>query len=89
MELQLVSIVMIIDQPIKKWFVSNTGEDKHFKSILKSISWRMVGTIDTMVISYFVTGQLKMAISIGSIEVVTKVALYYFHERAWEKATKS
>jgi len=89
LELQLVSIVMIIDQPIKKWFVSNTGEDKHFKSILKSISWRMVGTIDTMVISYFVTGQLKMAISIGSIEVVTKVALYYFHERAWEKATKS
>jgi uncharacterized membrane protein len=79
---------MIIDQPIKKWFVSNTGEDKHFKSILKSISWRIVGTMDTMVIAYFVTGQLKMAVSIGSIEVVSKVILYYFHERAWEKATK-
>jgi len=41
-----------------------------------------------MVIAYFVTGQLKMAVSIGSIEVVSKVILYYFHERAWEKATK-
>lgn len=80
---------MLLDQPIKKWFVGNAGEDKHFKSILKSISWRMVGTIDTMVIAYFVTGQLKMAISIGSIEVVSKIILYYFHERAWEKATKS
>jgi len=41
-----------------------------------------------MVISFFVTGQLVMAISIGSIEVVTKIILYYLHERAWESATK-
>jgi uncharacterized membrane protein len=78
---------MIIDQPIN-WFVSNPGKDKHFKSILKSISWQIVGTLDILLISYL-TGELKIAISIGSIEVVPKVALYYFHEPAWAKATKS
>lgn len=79
---------MIIDQPIKKWFVSNSGRDSNVKSLLKSVSWRIVGTIDTMVISYIVTGQLKMALSIGSIEVVSKILLYYLHERAWERATE-
>jgi len=38
-----------------------------------------------MIISYFVTGNLVMAVSIGSIEVITKMILYYFHERAWNK----
>jgi uncharacterized membrane protein len=79
---------MILDQPLKKWFVNNKGQDTNVKSFVKSISWRVVGTIDTMVISFFVTGQLVMALSIGSIEVVTKIALYYLHERAWEGATK-
>ncbi|WP_194776382.1 DUF2061 domain-containing protein [Pararhodonellum marinum] len=78
---------MILDQPIKKWFVDHTGKDSNFKSFLKSVSWRMVGTMDTIVISYFITGQIKMAVSIGSIEVISKILLYYLHERAWEKAT--
>ncbi|NLR92600.1 DUF2061 domain-containing protein [Flammeovirga agarivorans] len=56
-------------------------------SVAKSVSWRMVGTIDTMVISYFITGELTMAISIGSVEVFSKMVLYYFHERIWEKFT--
>ncbi|MGY6520955.1 MAG: DUF2061 domain-containing protein [Mongoliitalea sp.] len=79
---------MILDQPIKRWFINKKGQDSNIKSFLKSISWRIVGTLDTMVISYFVTGELMMAISIGSIEVITKIALYYLHERAWEAATK-
>jgi uncharacterized membrane protein len=79
---------MILDQPIKKWFVNSNGQDSNIKSFLKSVSWRIVGTIDTMVISYIVTGQLIMAVSIGSIEVVTKIALYYLHERAWEGISK-
>ncbi len=57
--------------------------DKPIKSFLKALSWRVVGTIDTMVISYFITGHLTMAISIGSAEVITKTVLYYFHERLW------
>ena len=59
--------------------------EKPYRSVVKAISWRTVGTIDTIIVSYFITGNLIMAASIGSIEVVTKMALYYFHERAWNK----
>jgi len=57
--------------------------DKPIKSIMKSISWRIVGTLDTMIISYLITGKITLALSIGSIEVLTKTILYYFHERLW------
>lgn len=57
--------------------------DKPIKSIMKSVSWRIVGTLDTMIISYFITGKLTLALSIGSVEVLTKTVLYYFHERLW------
>ena len=57
--------------------------DKPIKSIMKSVSWRIVGTLDTMVISYFITGRVTIALSIGSVEVLTKTLLYYFHERLW------
>ena len=59
--------------------------EKPYRSVVKAISWRTVGTLDTMIVSYFVTGSLVMAASIGTIEVITKMALYYFHERAWNK----
>ena len=62
--------------------VSNL-EDKPIKSLLKSVSWRIVGTIDTMVISFLITGKITVALSIGSVEVLTKTILYYFHERLW------
>ena len=57
--------------------------DKPIKSLMKSVSWRIVGTIDTMIISYFITGKVTIAVSIGSVEVITKTILYYFHERLW------
>lgn len=60
----------------------------HRVSVLKAISWRVVGTIDTMVISYILTGNIKIAVGIGSIEVVSKMILYYLHERVWGKITK-
>ncbi|MCG3668569.1 DUF2061 domain-containing protein [Aliarcobacter butzleri] len=59
--------------------------EKPYRSVVKAVSWRTVGTLDTMIVSYFVTGNLIMAASIGSIEVITKMALYYFHERVWNK----
>ena len=60
-------------------------KEKAYRSILKTISWRTVGTLDTIIIAYFITGDLTMAASIGSIELFTKMLLYYFHERAWNK----
>jgi len=59
--------------------------EKAYRSVAKTVSWRTVGTLDTVIISYFITGDLTMAASIGSIELFTKMILYYFHERAWNK----
>ena len=59
--------------------------EKPYRSVAKAISWRTVGTLDTIIVSYFITGNLVMAASIGTIEVITKMILYYFHERAWNK----
>ena len=59
-------------------------KDKRWRSIAKAASWRATGTVDTILISWLITGHLKMALSIGLVEVFTKMVLYYFHERAWE-----
>src|SRR5688572_19936864 len=57
--------------------------ESHFRSIIKGISWRIVGTVDTIVLSFILTGQINTALKIGFSEIVTKVLLYYLHERAW------
>ncbi|NER16167.1 DUF2061 domain-containing protein [Spongiivirga citrea] len=57
-------------------------------SLLKTISWRIIGTLDTMIISYLLTGDMKIAFGIGGIEVVSKMVLYYFHERIWNKVKR-
>jgi uncharacterized membrane protein len=57
--------------------------DTHSRSFAKAISWRITGTIDTMLISLVITQSIKLAVSIGFTEVVTKSLLYYAHERAW------
>jgi len=54
----------------------------------KAISWRVLGTLDTMAIGWFVTGDPLIGVSIGAIEVFTKLFLYYGHERAWYKFSK-
>ncbi len=71
--------------PVKEEKKGINGRE-HLFSFLKGVSWRVVGTIDTIIISYFVTGKIHLALSIGSIEVFTKIALFYFHDRAWELA---
>lgn len=57
--------------------------ESHFRSIIKGISWRVVGTIDTITLSFILTGHIVTALKIGFTEVITKVALYYVHERVW------
>jgi uncharacterized membrane protein len=59
--------------------------DSHKKSILKAISWRATGTADTFIISWFITGEPLLATGIAATEVLTKVVLYYLHERVWSK----
>ena len=59
--------------------------EKRNRSILKAISWRVTGSLDTMLVSYIITGNIKIAASIGVVEILTKTLLYYFHERAWDR----
>jgi uncharacterized membrane protein len=59
--------------------------DTRSRSLAKAISWRITGSIDTMVLSFLITGSMKFAAAIGLTEVVTKSVLYYLHERAWLK----
>lgn len=59
--------------------------DEHKRSVAKAISWRITGTLDTFIISFIITGTLKMAGAIAATEVITKIALYYFHERVWDR----
>lgn len=59
------------------------------RHIAKSITWRIVGTLDTMVLSWFITGNPITGLKIGLFEVVTKMALYYFHERVWYRINLS
>ena len=59
------------------------GTDTVKRSILKAISWRIIGTLDTILIAWILTDKMVVAISIGSIELVSKMMLYFFHERLW------
>lgn len=59
--------------------------DKHYRSIVKAISWRVTGSIDTMVITFLITGKWTFALAVSGVELFTKVGLYYVHERVWEK----
>ncbi|MFD2099363.1 DUF2061 domain-containing protein [Flagellimonas iocasae] len=80
---------MIADQLVvnnkeeRATFEKDKASESPKRSIAKSISWRIVGTIDTIIISWIVTGTLSLAFSIGLVELVTKMVLYFFHERVW------
>ncbi len=55
------------------------------RSVVKTISWRTLATLTTAIIVYILTGELLLAVSVGSIEVIAKIVLYFFHERTWNK----
>jgi len=77
---------MIIDGVLNmksKKSVEDTSEEKIKRSIAKTVSWRVIGTLDTILISWLITGTIALALSIGAIELVSKMILYFFHERAW------
>ena len=59
------------------------GREAHSRSMAKAISWRILGSLDTFLLSWLFTSSIKAAGAIALTEVLTKMALYYFHERAW------
>ena len=60
-------------------------KDARLRSLAKAVSWRFVGSLDTLILSYLVTGNLGWAGSIVGLEAFTKVALFYLHERVWRR----
>lgn len=63
--------------------------NSHIRHITKAITWRVLGTLDTILLSWLITGNALTGVKIGLAEVVTKMVLYYFHERAWFKINLS
>lgn len=55
------------------------------RHIAKTITWRIIGTLDTLLLSWLISGDLSVGLQIGGLELVTKMLLYYFHERLWFK----
>ena len=76
------------------WYSVNWISSNQLRHIIKTISWRLIGAIDTIllvfIVIYFTTGTFKrapeVAISIFSIEIITKMVLYYLHERIWYRS---
>ncbi|KAA3621223.1 MAG: DUF2061 domain-containing protein [Bacteroidetes bacterium] len=76
---------MILNQVVNndRDFVTDKVSERPVRSIVKSISWRILGTMDTIIISWLITGTLRLAFSIGAVELISKMILYFFHERIW------
>ena len=58
----------------------NIDKKRHF---LKTISWRIIGTLDTLLLGWIISGSLRVGAAIGGAEMVSKMILYYMHERLW------
>jgi uncharacterized membrane protein len=63
-----------------RWF---HGFEAHRRSISKAVTWRTMASFDTFLVSFIVTGRIGIAGSIAGVEFITKIALYYLHERIW------
>ncbi len=59
------------------------GREAHSRSLAKAVSWRVLGSVDTFLLSLLFTSSVKAAGAIALSEVLTKMVLYYLHERAW------
>ena len=64
------------------WYKSKVKSSNR-RHILKTFSWRAVGTLDTIVLSWIITGNPLTGIKIGGAEIITKMLLYYGHEKLW------
>jgi uncharacterized membrane protein len=58
-------------------------QEKRKRHIAKAITWRVTASTTTALIAWVVTGSIKLGLLVGGFESIAKIALYYFHERAW------
>ena len=64
------------------WFNSSII-DSNKRHIVKTFSWRGIGTLDTILFGWLITGNSLTGLKIGGIEMISKMLLYYAHERLW------
>ena len=74
----------------RTWFKINLSKDgimqeSRKRHIAKTVTWRIIGTLDTMILAWIISGDPLTGLKIGLAEVITKMTLYYFHERTWYK----
>jgi len=74
------------------WIRVNLDKNKELKEsrlrhIIKTITWRLIGTIDTILLSWLISGDVFTGLKIGGAELATKPILYYLHERVWYKSS--
>ena len=67
--------------------LTNAPRESNLRSIVKAVSWRAWGTLDTIVLSYIITGTAHTALAIGGLELITKIVWFWLHERLWNKIT--
>ncbi|HJM18704.1 MAG TPA: DUF2061 domain-containing protein [Candidatus Thalassarchaeaceae archaeon] len=63
--------------------IPGTGHANRTRSLTKTLTWRLIATTDTVIITRLVTGSWAAGAIVGGAEVFTKMILYYFHERSW------
>ena len=64
-------------------YLSDLMKEKRSRSIVKTISWRIIATLTTTILVYIFTGNFTIAIRIGFLEIISKLIFYYLHERVW------
>lgn len=79
---ELVTKMVLYYVHERLWFKS-TVKSSNKRHILKTFSWRGIGTLDTIILSWIITGNPLIGIKIGGAEVITKMLLYYGHEKIW------
>lgn len=67
------------------WFRFNFPNSK-LRHLYKTLTWRTIGTTDTILISYIITSSFTSSINIGITETITKMIIYYIHEKIWYKS---
>ena len=66
-----------------KEFINHAGADRPWRSIVKALTWRIVGTTSLVVLVYIYTGELDVSLYLGAADIISNIILYYLHERIW------
>jgi len=64
------------------------SKHKRKVSAFKTLTWRVIASTDTFLIGWLISGSPTIGMSIASVEIVTKLFLYYWHERVWESQAR-